>query len=216
MVGSPSLAGENMSGEGSLWDLFKQLADQEGVVLFDVDLPTEGSGSAGAGVLRVYITRKPGDSSSPVAVPSNVAVDAVAPDAVAVDLAATGDSELDIQVVEGAGEQRTGISLEQCSRVSRRILDIDENEKIIPEGCDLEVSSPGINRRLRRPEHFIGAVGERLRLKFRNGKNTNQVITGMLKEVRGDVLSIEGEDRAEPVSIRLRDVKEARVDFRFA
>ena len=203
--------------DGSLWSIIRKITDDIGVELFDIDLPSDGSGSAGVGVLRVYITR------------SKISGDAelqseAEHDCAATEDAATEDTALDDElVVEGSSDQgvgqqvgkRSGISLEQCSRVSKRILDIDESDGLIPEGCDLEVSSPGINRRLRRLDHFTGAIGERVRVKFRSEKNTNQVVTGLLEGVNGDVLQIKGEDQGQTVAVQLGDVKEARVDFRF-
>jgi ribosome maturation factor RimP len=199
----------SLVNDGSLWSIIQKITDDLGVELFDVDLPSDGSGSAGAGVLRVYITRSKTSVDSEIESDESGGASEV-----------SSDDEL---IVEGASDEeggqpaakRTGISLEQCSRVSKRILDIDESDGIIPEGCDLEVSSPGINRRLRRLDHFTGAVGERVRVKFRSEKNTNQVVTGVLEGVSGDVLQIKGEDQGQTVAVQLGDVKEARVDFRF-
>lgn len=60
---------------------------------------------------------------------------------------------------------KDGISLDKCAEISRMIspvLDIDEpmNGNYI-----LEVSSPGIERKLKRPQHFIGSIGEKVRVK---------------------------------------------------
>lgn len=57
------------------------------------------------------------------------------------------------------------ISLDKCAEISRMIspiLDIDE-----PIGGEyiLEVSSPGIERKLRKKEHFIASVGEKVKIK---------------------------------------------------
>lgn len=121
-------------------------------------------------------------------------------------------------VAEETGEdlpQRAGVSFEDCTRVSKRILDVDEETGLIPEGCLLEVSSPGINRRLRRAEHFESAVGERVRVKYRGPESVYRVVTGVLKEAHGDSMTIEAEEGKELVSCKLGDVKEARVDFKF-
>ena len=58
-----------------------------------------------------------------------------------------------------------GISLDKCAEISRRIspiLDVDEpmNGEYI-----LEVSSPGIERKLRTKEHFKASVGEKVKVK---------------------------------------------------
>lgn len=142
------------------------------------------------------------------------------------DLPAQGGGSLRVYITKPAsarqqtagvsGEGRGGISFEDCVRVSKRLLDIDEQEPFIPENCLLEVSSPGINRRLRRPEHFAGAVGERVKMKFRNvERDTTQVVTGTIESLDGDLLAVRSEEKGELVSLRLSDVKEAKVDFVF-
>jgi ribosome maturation factor RimP len=113
-------------------------------------------------------------------------------------------------------ERRGGVSFEDCVRVSKRLLDIDEESGIIPENCLLEVSSPGINRRLRRPEHFTGAVGERIKVKFRVAETGSTIVViGTVESCEGDLLRLKSEDKEEVFSVRLADVKEAKVDFRF-
>ena len=57
------------------------------------------------------------------------------------------------------------ISLDKCAEISRMIspiLDVDE-----PMGGEyiLEVSSPGIERKLRKKDHFIASVGEKVKIK---------------------------------------------------
>ena len=189
----------------SLWEAIRQIAVEQGVELFDLDMP----GSAGGGVLRVYITRLKPPAGAAEEPPAGAAEESPGGAAEVQSAEAPPTEE-----AEGS-PQRTGVSFEDCTRVSKRILDVDEETGLIPEGCLLEVSSPGINRRLRRAEHFEGAVGERVRVKYRGSDSVYRVVTGMLKEARGDSMMIEAEEGKEMVSCRLGDVKEARVDFKF-
>jgi ribosome maturation factor RimP len=58
-----------------------------------------------------------------------------------------------------------GISLDKCAEISRMIspiLDVDEpmNGEYV-----LEVSSPGIERKLRTKEHFKASIGEKVKIK---------------------------------------------------
>ena len=189
----------------SLWEAIRQIAVEQGVELFDLDMP----GSAGGGVLRVYITRLKPHAGAAEEPPAGAAEESPGGAAEVQSAEAPPTEE-----AEGS-PQRTGVSFEDCTRVSKRILDVDEETGLIPEGCLLEVSSPGINRRLRRAEHFEGAVGERVRVKYRGSDSVYRVVTGMLKDARGDSMMIEAEEGKEMVSCRLGDVKEARVDFKF-
>lgn len=184
--------------QSSLWSVIHAVALEEGVELFDIDMPGEGGESEGRGLLRVYITR---DRSK---------------DAQSVEPAAPISED---GTVLPAEVLRTGVLFEECVRVSKRLLDIDESDGLIPDNCLLEVSSPGVNRRLRRVEHFVGAIGERVRVKFRgennSGDKTSQTVTGLLRSVIGETLEIDGEEKNGAVSVSLCDVKEARIDFKF-
>ncbi|MCX6114102.1 MAG: hypothetical protein NTV65_02645 [Proteobacteria bacterium] len=184
--------------QSSLWSVIHAVALEEGVELFDIDMPGEGGESEGRGLLRVYITR---DRSK---------------DAQSVEPAAPISED---GTVLPAEVLRTGVLFEECVRVSKRLLDIDENDGLIPDNCLLEVSSPGVNRRLRRVEQFEGAIGERVRVKFRgennSGDKTSQTVTGLLRSVIGETLEIDGEEKSGAVSVSLCDVKEARIDFKF-
>ena len=58
-----------------------------------------------------------------------------------------------------------GISLDKCAEISRMISPIlDVNEPMGGEYI-LEVSSPGIERKLRKKEHFLASVGEKVKIK---------------------------------------------------
>ncbi|MFN4896134.1 MAG: ribosome maturation factor RimP [Pseudomonadota bacterium] len=190
-----------MSLEGTpLWSTIEEIAREEGVALFDIDLPSD---TRRGGALRVFIT-KHAVSGEPQAAP----VDGVA---VAADSAA--DSAAD---VVGGQIERGGISFEDCVRVSKRILDLDEQQEIIPGNCTLEVSSPGINRKLRLPDHFSGAVGERVKVKFRSGEaGSTVVVNGVIREASLESIRLQPEGKEESVQIPLDQIKEARVDFKF-
>jgi ribosome maturation factor RimP len=121
---------------------------------------------------------------------------------------------------EGAEEhpdRRSSVTFEDCVRVTKRLLDIDEQKEFVPASCVLEVSSPGVNRTLRLPAHFSGAVGERLRLKFRSAEGSYQVVVGLLLSLNDGILEVEVDEKKvkERLLVPLNEVKEARVDFKF-
>ncbi len=189
--------------QSSLWSVIHAVALEEGVELFDIDMPGEGGESEGRGLLRVYITRDRSKDAQSVEPAAPISEDGTV---------------LRAEVLR-TGVLRTGVLFEECVRVSKRLLDIDESDGLIPDNCLLEVSSPGVNRRLRRVEHFQGAIGERVRVKFRgennSGDKTSQTVTGLLRSVIGETLEIDGEEKSGAVSVSLCNVKEARVDFKF-
>lgn len=59
-----------------------------------------------------------------------------------------------------------GVGLEDCEQVSHQVSGVLDVEDPMPGQYNLEVSSPGLDRPLRKPEHFAGAVGSRVKLEL--------------------------------------------------
>jgi ribosome maturation factor RimP len=60
-----------------------------------------------------------------------------------------------------------GISVDDCERVSRAVSDVLDEHDPIPGEYTLEVSSPGLDRVLRKREHFARFAGEQVRVEMR-------------------------------------------------
>ena len=58
-----------------------------------------------------------------------------------------------------------GISLDKCAEISRMISPILDVDEPMSGEYILEVSSPGIERKLRKKEHFIDSIGEKVKIK---------------------------------------------------
>ncbi len=58
-----------------------------------------------------------------------------------------------------------GIALEDCEKVSRAVSAILDVEEPLPGQYSLEVSSPGLDRRLVKPEHFRRFVGRKAQVR---------------------------------------------------
>ena len=58
-----------------------------------------------------------------------------------------------------------GISLDKCAEISRMISPILDIDEPMSGEYVLEVSSPGIERKLRKKEHFIASIGEKVKIK---------------------------------------------------
>lgn len=71
---------------------------------------------------------------------------------------------------------KDGVSLDKCAEISRLISPLLDVEEPIYGKYFLEVSSPGIERRLKKIEHFIASIGELVRVKT----NELDVIEGEL------------------------------------
>jgi len=105
-----------------------------------------------------------------------------------------------------------GVSVEDCARVSRALEDQFEASKLIPGRYFLEVSSPGIDRPLRRPEDFERFSGETVQMSTYEKIDGRHRHTGVLVgfDREADAVMLTGEDGSQVV-IPLGAVKKAHL-----
>ena len=84
-----------------------------------------------------------------------------------------------------------GVGLADCETVSRQLSALLDVEDPIPENYRLEVSSPGLDRRLTKPEHFQRFLGEEVRVKLRFPLDGRSNFRGHLKSGTKDKIEIE-------------------------
>ncbi len=110
-------------------------------------------------------------------------------------------------------DKKGGVLLEDCSRTSHQLGDIIEVKEIIPDAYSLEVTSPGVNRPLKKEEDFIRVIGKTVKLKTRTLLNNRKKFKGVLKGCREEMLLInsDGNDFSVPLSI----VKKANLEYDF-
>ncbi len=76
-----------------------------------------------------------------------------------------------------------GVTLDDCARVSRELGTLLDVEDIVPQSYSLEVSSPGLDRPLKREKDFLKAVGKKVRIKtiepIDGRKNFKVVVDGV-------------------------------------
>jgi ribosome maturation factor RimP len=83
-------------------------------------------------------------------------------------------------------ERPEGVSVDDCERVSRDVSDLLDIEDVMPQSYTLEVSSPGMDRILFRPDHYVRNVGAtvdvRLHFPFEGSKRVVGVLAGIEDE----------------------------------
>lgn len=75
-----------------------------------------------------------------------------------------------------------GIDLNDCEKVNDSVNDILDEKDYIKAQYYLEISSPGLERNLRRDEQFLDNIGKKVEVHLYNSANGNKVITGILNE----------------------------------
>jgi ribosome maturation factor RimP len=184
-----------------LYQELAAIADDEGLAVYDVELGAPAT-------IRIFIERAAqgervtGDETGGL-------------DTVSQERSEEGSSEGQMESLPDSapkGRALKRVTSGDCSRLVRRLMAffLAQGESFgMSKEPRIEVSSPGMNRTLRTPEHFNGAVGERILVQ------TEVAVTGNLIEFDGSKLKILDEKKQQPVEFRLSEVKKARVEFAF-
>ena len=103
-----------------------------------------------------------------------------------------------------------GINLDKCAEVTRILAPILDLDPPISGPYTLEVSSPGIERPLKRIEQFQGSIGENIKVKL---INTDKII-GKLESIEDGKITIKEED-GEVSVIPLDEIEKARTYYQW-
>ena len=99
-----------------------------------------------------------------------------------------------------------GVGIGDCERLSRELGDVLDAAAVIEGGYDLEVSSPGLDRQLRKEREYRWAVGRHVRCWFAGGAE----VRGLLKEVTPEHLVLDRD--GERTEISRASVTKARLE----
>jgi len=106
-------------------------------------------------------------------------------------------------------DREGGVTLEDCAGVSREVSRYLEVEDPIEHAYTLEVSSPGLERPLKKKDDFIRFVGRRARIKMREKRDDQRIFIGTLQAVEGEDVLLQVDDRLH--HFPLADISRARL-----
>lgn len=104
-----------------------------------------------------------------------------------------------------------GVSVEHCAAVSRIVSDLLDVEDPIQGPYHLEVSSPGLDRPLRRWEHFQRQIGKVVTVRTRHPIGTRKNFKGTLVAAHPEGIRVECD--GTPYDIPLDAVDRARLRY---
>jgi ribosome maturation factor RimP len=153
--------------------------------LVDIEFAREGRG----GVLRIFIDSRAGGVTPPAS-----------------EHAVEGDSPVDRDPL---AYSESGITVEDCARVSHAVSEVLEIEDPIKGHYTLEVSSPGFDRILRKREHFERFMGERIAAELKLPLDGRRRFVGVLKSMTDDSIVVDVDGQLH--SLPLERIQKARL-----
>ena len=100
-------------------------------------------------------------------------------------------------------DSELGISVEDCAEVSRLSGDLLDVSDLIQTSYNLEVSSPGIDRPLRRHEHFEKNIGNIIEVRTISPVQNRRNFRGELKEASFDTVTVECDSKSYSIPMSL-------------
>jgi ribosome maturation factor RimP len=122
-----------------------------------------------------------------------------------VDLEIAGQNYLRIRV-----GREGGLNLDDCAAISRKIEEALDASDIIGDKYFLEVSSPGINRPVKKREDFARFAGKRVKIITREKIQDTHSFAGILKGLSGD--NVQVEENGAVMEIPFDIIKKANLD----
>ena len=123
-----------------------------------------------------------------------------------VDLQASNGGRLLRLFIDKAG----GVGVEDCAAVSRQLTRVLEVEGVDYER--LEVSSPGLDRPLRKAGDFVRFAGQKADVRMRTPDATGRRrFVGVLRGADGERVSLEVEGSGQTVALAIADIDRAKL-----
>lgn len=110
-------------------------------------------------------------------------------------------------------DQPNGVGMEVLTRITRAVSRAMDDEDPLPGRYTLEVSSPGLERPLRTADHFIRAVGQRVKVKTAVEIDGQRRFEGALVDASEEQILVRMSPGQDPVAIPVEAVSKARTVF---
>ena len=108
-------------------------------------------------------------------------------------------------------DKEGGVTIDDCEAVSRVLNDVLDKEDYIDEAYILEVSSPGLTRKLSKPRHYLNSLGNEVEIKTFKPIDGNKEFTGTLTQYDEGVITIDSE--GNKLNFKEEDVSTAKLAF---
>jgi ribosome maturation factor RimP len=110
-------------------------------------------------------------------------------------------------------DREGGVGLDDCRKVSRQLEALLDVEDPIPGSYTLEVSSPGIDRPLKKIEDFVKYKGRKVKIVTKDKIDDQSYFVGTINDVWDSNIMIEL--KKETISVPFETIKKATLEIEF-
>ena len=110
-------------------------------------------------------------------------------------------------------DKSQGVTVHDCQELSREIEDLIEIHELIDDHYVLEVSSPGLDRPLKKDTDFLRNKGKRIQIKTYSPINNKKENVGTVIDFVNGTLFLE--DKKDILKISLTEIAQARLIVKF-
>ena len=110
-------------------------------------------------------------------------------------------------------DKEGGITLDECGLLSREIGELIDVKDILQHEYVLEVSSPGLDRPLKKEKDFLGSIGKRIKIKMLEPVNGRRNFTGYLQDFNNGTLALDEENQV--IFLSFQAVEKANLVYDF-
>lgn len=110
-------------------------------------------------------------------------------------------------------DKESGIDLNDCEKVNNEINDILDEADYIKEQYFLEISSPGIERILRKDKHLENSIGKEIQVKLFKPFNENKEWSGILEKFDNQKITIKNIENDELIELDRKNVSLIKQKF---
>lgn len=106
-----------------------------------------------------------------------------------------------------------GVTLDDCEWISHSLGSVLDADNVVPgEGYNLEVSSPGVERKLSKPAHFQRFLGQKARVILREPVENQRRWEGTLAEFSDGIITLEPAS-GKSIRFALEQIEKANLKF---
>ncbi len=110
-------------------------------------------------------------------------------------------------------DREEGVDIDGCELIHRAIDPVLDEIDPIPDAYYLQVESPGLERELRTPEHFVHCNGQKIVVKLYKAVEGQKMLTGILSTEDGSEITLT--TAGNSVTLPIESIAKANILFEF-